>query len=266
MNYIQISGGLGNQLFQYTFAKYIELLTGQTSVLCTDFYNSDHNGTITTPRIFNLDKFCTSYVSVNGRICYDNTVFENGFEPISFANNNYYKGYWQDKKYYYSIFDSLNDELKLKPELITDAMKRISDIMLQNDSVAIHVRRTDYLSPWHINGFVSLSLDYYTKAVEIITERTGHKPVLYIFSDDHDYIQTNMSNLCGCETVIMNTRNDYEDMYLMYMTKHHIIANSTFSWWGSILSEYPEGITIAPQKWFKTIPEHDLYPDNWLII
>lgn len=266
MNYIQISGGLGNQMFQYTFGKYAEVVTGQPTILFTEFFDNDKGSTLSTPRSFSLDKFKTNYIRVNGHIQYNNTICEGKDEINPHDDNCLIKGYWQDKYYFHKVKDKVLHEFQLKDENFSDKTNDITDNMRKCESVSIHIRRTDYLSPLHINGFVILDEEYYKKAVNILIDKLGYKPILYIFSDDYDYISTRMRDFCGCKTNIVHTGFDYEDMCIMASAKHHIIANSTFSWWSAMLSTSPNRINIGPQKWFKTIPEHDIYEDDWITI
>jgi len=118
--------------------------------------------------------------------------------------------------------------------------------MEQEDSVSIHVRRGDYLSSTYSNKFKSLGMDYYDKAVEIIRENISN-PKFYIFSEDADYVAKAFEKLSDKTIVTINSGADsFRDMQLMTKCKANIIANSTFSQWGSILNDNPEHITVYP--------------------
>lgn len=266
MNYVQIMGGLGNQLFQYVFSKYIEHLTGKPSALHTGFFGVDLKGTVITPRAYSLDFFNTDYICINENIECERVIANESDLFDANTDNTFFSGYWQDKRFYYEIRDLVDKELQLKPEFISREMSDIAKEMSTVDSVSLHVRRTDYLNQQNKDIFLEPGVKYYHDAVSTLIQKLGHKPVLYIFSDDHDYISSNMNNFCGCETHIMKPRKDYEDIYLMSQAKHHIIANSTFSWWGAVLGRYPDGITIAPMEWYKDGHMPDLYPDSWICI
>ena len=101
MNFVEITGGLGNQMFQYTFSKYLEKLTGQSSALYTNFYDYVKDDPVLSLRKFDLTRFNTHFISINGTVNYKNLIYEPSFNPESgdlFID--FYKGYWQDKKYY----------------------------------------------------------------------------------------------------------------------------------------------------------------------
>lgn len=266
MNYVNIMGGLGNQLFQYTFAKYLETLTGYPVILHIGFFDIGTVNPAISSRSCSLDRFNTEYHSTKEQVKIADVVTDETFSPESVKDNILLNGYWQDKKYFTKVHDLISGELKLKHEFITDDMRRIASQMHSDDSVAIHVRRKDYLNQFNKDIFYEISLEYYAAAVKHISKVLGHNPVLYIFSDDQEYISSNMDGFCDCRTVLMAPRRDYEDLYLMSQAKHHIIANSTYSWWGAVLSEYEEGITIAPKHWFKDRKDPDLYFENWIII
>ncbi len=268
MNYVLIMGGLGNQLFQYTFAKYVEhLMTGRVT-LCTGFFDVDTKNTEITKRDYSLNHFNISLPSVKGHFNINSVVSDIGFnaETDIAPNGILFNGYWQDKKFFSRIRDLIRAELTLKPEYITNDLANIVRQMASLDSVAIHVRRKDYLNQYNKDIFYEISIEYYASAVRYISDKLGHPPVLYIFSDDYNYISNNMDNFCGLDTFLMKPRKDYEDLFLMSNAKHHITANSTFGWWGAALSEYSDGITIVPKHWFKDRRDPDLLLSGWTIL
>ena len=158
---------------------------------------------------------------------------------------------------------SLSDE--------TQAWKRKID---DTNSVAIHIRRGDYLSNTH---FHNLSMNHYLDAIQYINERVD-KPVYFVFTDDLDFVKAQFSHLQAIHFVDSNnnkqnsysTYGDMEDLFLMSRCKHNIIANSTFSWWGAWLNSNPEKIVIAPKKWYDnknaqySYEKGKLIPENWI--
>ena len=267
MNYIQIMGGLGNQLFQYTFAKYLEKNTKYPVTLYTGFFDMDLEGTEISARDNSLAKYNISIPSVNEHICVESVSTDDIFmDSHTISDNIFFNGYWQDKKYFNAVRDEITYELTLKDEFIGDDINRLTQEMASCEAVSIHVRRKDYLNKFNKDIFYEISLSYYSMAVGLIREALDTSPVLYIFSDDYDYIEANMRDFCGCKTVLMKPRSAHEDLYLMAKCKHHIIANSTFGWWGTVLSDYKEGITIVPKHWFKDRRDHDLYFSEWKTI
>lgn len=265
MNYIQIMGGLGNQLFQYVFSKYIESFTGKESVLYTDFFDIDFNASNISKRDFSLDKFKTKCTLKKGPISCSNRITDDvtDFDPDT--DNTFFSGYWQNIFFFQNVEEQIKEELTIKPEFLTDEISTLADELSHCESVCLHVRRADYLNGINRNIFCELSIEYYKSAVNLIIDNLGFKPTLYVFSDDHEYIKNHMSGFLGCKTILVDPHKDYEDLYLMSKAKHHIIANSTFSLWGALLSDNSDGITIAPKRWFKDRKDPHLYPDNWII-
>nr|VFK65587.1 MAG: Glycosyl transferase family 11 [Candidatus Kentron sp. TUN] len=134
----------------------------------------------------------------------------------------------------------------------------------------MHIRRGDYVSDKEANTLIgTCSLDYYQRAVRLLQERIESNPRFYVFSDDPDWVQANL-RLDGQMHIVRhnNTDTNFEDLRLMSACSHHIIANSTFSWWGAWLNPSPQKIVIAPARWFKSdkLDDRDLIPSSWLRI
>ncbi|NWF57768.1 MAG: alpha-1,2-fucosyltransferase [Fischerella sp.] len=190
------------------------------------------------------------------------------FDPNFFQapNNVYLDGYWQSEKYFRDIQDIIRREFTVKyPQ--DPKSQHIAELIGKTNSVSIHIRRGDYvehptIAPKH--GFCDL--DYYDRAISYISDRVS-QPHFFIFSDDPHWVKENLHLKFPIIIVDHNgsTRN-YEDLRLMSLCQHQIIANSSFSWWGAWLNSNPEKIVIAPVKWFSGIDydTSDLVPDNWL--
>ena len=268
MNSVEIMGGLGNQLFQYTFYRYLQKLGVKDVTVSKLFYSMEFpSGNGFTKREFWLDKYNTRYVSVEGEnTCrYYCTEADYSDEIPKLYDDVLYEGYWQDIRYYNEVKAELRSELELKPQYIDESMKTFVDDMAGCNSVALHIRRSDYLTQTNKEIFEQLTLDYYAQAVSVIAELTEDEPVLYIFSDDKDFISNNMSGFLGYRTVIMELREPYQDMYLMSSAKHNILANSTFSWWAATLNKSSGNITVAPSAWMKG-RNVNLYHKGWVVL
>lgn len=265
MNCVYIMGGLGNQLFQYVFSLYLERLGVKNVAIDRTWFDVEHYGG--TSRGFLLDKFSCNYISVSGFMKNKYECNEEDYNdniPIN-VDDVVYVGYWQDIRFYNSVKDEISGHLKLKDMYIDSAMRKCIEDMGKVNSVALHIRRIDYLNAANVQVFEQLTEDYYAQAVSIIEEMTGERPVLYIFSDDMEYVRSNMEGFMGCHTVIMEQREPYQDMYLMSKARHNIIANSTFSWWGATLNEYSDNITVAPSTWLKG-RKMNLYHGDWVVL
>jgi hypothetical protein len=136
----------------------------------------------------------------------------------------------------------------------------------RSNSIGLHIRRGDYINNKKTrDSFGECSLDYYKKAVAKISE-TVKDPHFYVFTNDPDFVK----NLKLGNTTTFITHNtgekSYEDMRLMSLCKHNIIANSSFSWWGAWLNENPDKIVICPSPAFDKLDltDSDFYPDNWI--
>ena len=180
----------------------------------------------------------------------------------------YLAGYWQSEAYFQDIQDIIRREfvLRNKPDRQNQEMAaKITD----TTSVSIHVRRGDYVSDAHINQVHGCcGLDYYGQCVRLIAEYVPN-PHFYVFSDDPAWTQENLS--MGYPTTLVShngTVRGYDDLRLMALCQHNIIANSSFSWWGAWLNANPDKIVLAPQRWFRdpALDASDLIPDGWIKI
>ena len=181
-------------------------------------------------------------------------------------NDVYLEGYWQSEKYFKNIEHLIRSEFTpvTEPDNPTEKM---ADQIRSCVSVNLHFRRGDYVSNSTTNAYHgTCSLEYYHRAIRIIEENVKN-PHFFIFSDDPDWVRENADT--GHPTTIVDLNGpdqDYEDMRLMSLCQHHIIGNSSFSWWGAWLSTNPQKIVIAPKKWFNRmdINTQDLIPESWL--
>jgi hypothetical protein len=137
------------------------------------------------------------------------------------------------------------------------------------NAVSLHVRRGDYVSnpdSSRVHGLCGA--DYHQAAVRRIAEVVP-QPHLFVFSDDPQWAAGNL-HLDHPATIVTgnDTRRDYEDLHLMSLCKHHIVANSSFSWWGAWLDTNPDKIVIAPERWFahEQHDTRDLLPPTWQVI
>jgi hypothetical protein len=288
---VKITGGLGNQLFQYSFGKHLAqklntkvLFDIQTNKSFKDF----------TPRKIELtffecqieivskkDKKKMKFFSygIMERIertiakkypHYFKTYFvEQATHEILNSNqlkdNCYFDGYWQSYKYLVPIESILHNELKLKYPLqlkMNDFLNEITN----SQSVSIHIRRSDYITiKQNFDRFGICSKKYYENAILYIKKYFAD-PIFYIFSDDLDWVK---ENFIGSQYIFITDNKPAEDLYLMSKCKHNIIANSTFSWWGAWLNQNPEKIVIAPKQWYKGKLNEtlkDLIPPEWIRI
>lgn len=262
----QIVGGLGNQMFLYALGKSVALKNKTNfKVDKSEFLK------------YKLHKYSLNNLSAETKIASSVEIFlwkkffkfqEKKFnfdKKVFLKKNAYFVGYYQSPKYFEWIREDIIRDFSPKKAICGknfDAAKKIE----KENSVSLHVRRGDYVSNKITKAKHGVcSLNYYTQAVEIIKKKVK-QPVFYIFSDDKNWVKKNIKTKSPQVFVDWNNAdNSFEDMRLISLCKHNIIANSTFSWWGAWLNKNPNKIVIAPQKWFanKTIDTSDLIPHSW---
>lgn len=283
---VKIFSGLGNQMFQYACARAIQEKFGGDLYL--DIYNFkfdkrkfglnnfklndkikiiDQDNSISNVQKNKILKIlCKFMPKLTFKICscFGKYLYL-GEEYIKIDKNNknnyYLFGYWQSEKYFKDIKSILQKEFELKSKIKSSHQKIINE-MKEENSVAIHFRRGDYLN---INKYSNICTDeYYKKAIKIINDKVEN-PMFYIFSDDIEYAKSNW-NFGNNVKFIDEKNNNYEDINLMKHCKHYIIANSSFSWWGQYLSQNENKIVIAPKKWYNNNHKVDIYMEDWIKI
>jgi hypothetical protein len=186
---------------------------------------------------------------------------------LNLPDNSYLSGLWQTEKYFKDCEEIIRTEFTFKQPL-NKKNSELSETIRRKNSVSIHIRRGDYIynsEEYKIHGLCSI--DYYKKAVECIANKAGEL-TLFIFSDDIEWVKNNLKFDFPIIFVDNNVDDIHEDLRLMSLCKHNIIANSTFSWWGAWLNNNKEKIVIAPKKWFNEFEADtkDIYPDSWMRI
>ena len=167
-------------------------------------------------------------------------------------------GFWQSWK---NVSD--RSIFIFQEEKLSEKTKALQHSMETCNSISLHVRRGDYLSPNHVNLFGGIcTINYYEKAIKYICEYV-RDPIFYVFSDDIPWVQENLV-IPDAVYVTHNKGGDsWQDMYLISKCKHHIIANSTFSWWGAYLCNNKEKIVVCPPKLTNRGDSPNLFPDEW---
>jgi hypothetical protein len=289
------SSGLGNQLFQYAASRYYAGRYGASVRLITD--RPEHtvsHGNYPRPfllphvsistdsaRMSSMDRLFFSRrrslkpaISVLKRLL-GVQVFREAFErrydflpelPLEAGVGTVYLvGYWQTYRIAQAIEPELRRDLKFKQPAVGKNAEILERIAACPNPVSLHVRRGDYTLA--VEGHRTLSMDYYARAIAHIRERLAD-PVFFIFSDDIPYVRSNLS--ADLPAVFVDHNDDatcHEDLRLMSACHHHIIANSTFSWWGAWLNPRAEKIVLAPKYWYLTPESYypELLPPNWTL-
>ena len=176
----------------------------------------------------------------------------------------YLYGYWQSERYFFSVSDSIRSEFTFQAPL-TGNNKQLSDEIADCQAVSLHVRRGDYVNDRKTSQLMyACSEAYYQAAIDYIAGQVD-QPVYFVFSDDIAWCQRNLRLSSPHFWVSHNSgAESYRDMQLMSLCRHHIIANSSFSWWGAWLNSRSDKIVVAPRRWFaKPINTSDLVPREW---
>jgi len=172
-------------------------------------------------------------------------------------------GYFQTEKYFKGIREDLIKIFKFKKEFTELGDEYLDSIRENKKLLSLHIRRGDYtLYPDH---HPVCDFGYYSRAIEEIRKNGGENFKTIIFSDDKDWCLSNMKDVIGENFIVSEIDNPYIELYMMSKCDYHIIANSSFSWWGSWLSD--SKLTIAPSRWFGSlIPKNteDVYCENWI--
>jgi len=267
---INVSGGLGNQMFQYVFGQYISKKYNSKVEYNIDFYDSQDQDGILDVRNYELNKFnidvpiskslflktynrktklkkltfLMSTLILNLSDFYF-IVFESRYKLLSFFSllsiNKYFVGSWQDKCFLEAFDKELPEWFSLKPQY---SKRKKENLMDNKNSVSIGVRRGDYVK---LNA--TCDIDYYIRAIRFISQKV-ESPFFLIFSDDIAWCKENLDLKDYSHKFIdSNVYIPFENMELMSECKHNIISNSTYDWWGAYLNRNKNQIIISPKGW-----------------
>jgi hypothetical protein len=277
--YIKLSGGLGNQMFQYALGR--SLAVKNKAELYLDNSELLYNDASLTYvyRKFELDIFNVGYKF--GSPAPPPPIFHsltNYFSPIQFVHeenyafhpsilalkgNVYLEGFWQSENYFKDIEPVIRHDFTFKMNPDSNNSELISQIK-STDSISIHFRRGDYITneaASKVHGVCSEQ--YYISAIQRM-KAAVETPHFYIFSDDINWVAENFSIEAPHTYVTINQEgNNFEDLRLMSLCKHNIIANSSFSWWGAWLNENKSKIVIAPKQWYLE-KYSEIVPPQWV--
>ena len=287
-----IIGGLGNQMFQYALGRTLSLDRNESLHLDISGFNRYglHQG-FELSRVFECPVEVASKTEIFDILGWqqlplirrilarssmqvfrrDGFVVEPYFQywPVinQIPQDSYLFGYWQSERYFQFHADIIRTDFIFKSPFVGGNVKLAEQISSTN-AVSLHVRRGDYVKNSKTTLIHGLcSLDYYRAAIQLMVERT-QEPYFYIFSDDITWVRDNLKiDLPHCYIDHNNGLDSYNDMHLMSLCRHHIIANSSFSWWGAWLNPNSEKIVIAPRKWFANENNvEDLIPEGWITL
>ena len=179
------------------------------------------------------------------------------------------RGYWQSERYFCSIAATIAEEFAFPPLPSGHAQELVRAIGQAANPVAVHVRRGDYVASERsrMRHGECCTPDYYRKALDMLRSR-NIQPHLFVFSDDPGWVRASF-DFCGNPGEVVDlapqAESQHNDMHLMSLCRHHVIANSSFSWWGAWLARV-DGIVCAPIRWFanSSDDETERCPPDWI--
>lgn len=295
---VALFGGLGNQLFQYATGLAVARRHESELVLDLSWFELVHHLPNTTVRKFALDPFGTQNKTISKAIpnpsaakifllriwrkvqrdlninldfwrAGPQVVNENGFrydqQIFSVAPPLLLNGYWQSPRYFESIQSELQ-QLFGTPHSMNAASEALQKRIASTDAICLHVRRGDYITNQHAASTHGLcDMDYYHRGIAIAREGLTN-PHAYLFSDDPEWVRTNLILDIPITVVDVNGPDDaHQDLWLMAACRHFVIANSSLSWWGAYLAAHPAKRVIAPRRWNidERLDTSDLIPAGW---
>lgn len=188
---------------------------------------------------------------------------------LEVSDGAYLDGYWQSDKYFAGSVERLRAEYTFLRPLAGQNLE-VADQIRQRTSVSLHIRRGDYVSDdktAEVHGTCDAA--YYQQCIEYLAEYVKD-PVFFVFSDEPDWARENLDIPYPTTVVSHNDASrDFEDLRLMSLCHHHVIANSSFSWWGAWLDPEPSKIVLMPKRWFHAgDPEAaaSIRPAGWIAL
>jgi hypothetical protein len=275
---VNLFGGLGNQLFQIAAAYKLSQIKNKKITIDNSLQNYFK---------FNREKFNLSDIfKLNFQKKKNNNFYQILIKKIilkfRFLSNlqdfyvtelNYLKilkkdfaeiemiDYWQNLDFFKSHIYEIKKLLKFKHIKVD---KNLLNIISIKNSVSLHIRRGDYTSKKNYINY-SLPIDYYEKAINKINQKKKNL-IFFIFSDDIKWVENNfLAKFKKFDLNLVSTDKSYKDFFLMTKCKHHIISNSTFSWWSAFLNKNNKKLIIYPSVWFKNkLKAPAIFDDKWI--
>jgi hypothetical protein len=299
---VRLTGGLGNQMFQYAMGRGLSHRLESRLKLDISLLKHNPQRSYSLKHLNIIEDFASAKeiyrfsgvpqtlsqkisnrifgsafrdadrkFSQNKPLAYSEPHFHFDPKALELQGDIYLRGYWQSEKYFKDIKHIIRDEFTVKNRLDAKNLAVAKQIH-SCESVSLHVRRGDYAaSAVRKRTHGVCSLEYYQAAIEKMKKHFVDLH-FFVFSDDPQWVASNM-HVTGPSTIVDHNGPEeaHEDLRLMSLCRNHILANSTFSWWAAWLKSSRSGIVIAPQKWFgeermQTRRMDDLFLSDWYIL
>lgn len=282
--FTELTGGLGNQMFQYAAGRSLSLRHGAELLFDTRGLSRDPlrsyalDAMRVAGRIASRSELPMPWGRVTRRAPWlsgilggPRLIAERAFEfdptlleikpPVALHGN------WQSERYFADHAATIRADFSLAYPLSATRADLAQKISAAKSPVSVHVRRGDYVSNPVASAYHGTCKPDWYKAVKQMFETRVAAPDYFVFSDDPDWTRRNVRDFMGATFIApADDGQDAHDLHLMSLCHHHIIANSSFSWWGAWLNPRPDKIVIAPERWFAGAGHdtRDLIPATWL--
>jgi hypothetical protein len=273
---IRFQGGLGNQMFQYALYEELKFHGLQVKADLTEYSLKTNYRQFQLGQAFGISVDVASKQEIFRMAGGEKNFFQKvvrkylkgqnvykearvpALETILEQKQGYLIGYWQAEHWFSDVWDKLQQEFQFvnADENFESKCRKVAG----EQSVSIHVRMGDYLNNESLYGGICTK-DYYTKAVRYICSKIEN-PSFYVISDEPQKAKELFADVVVEEYICNET--DFRDMQFMSNCRHNILANSSFSWWGTSLNQHKHNIVICPSKWNNWENPQDIYRKNWI--
>ena len=276
MRLIKMTGGLGNQMFIYALYLRMKHHHPKTHIDLSDMQHYHVHHGYEMNHVFRLPQteLCMpQWVKKTMEILFFRVILERHehgslrhYDGSVYWPLVYYKGFYQNLAYLEGYEEEIRRTFTFDLSKASSRSLAWADrISADPQSVSLHVRRGDYLQPEHYKSIGCVcQLPYYVRAVAKMNDCV-EQPHYYVFTDDMQWVNENLPIKDATYIDWNRSKDSWQDMMLMSRCHHHIICNSTFSWWGAWLNAGKETIVVCPDHWYAddkgNIP---LYPSNWI--
>lgn len=289
---VRLTGGLGNQLFQYAAARRLALVRGAELALDIGWFRHE------APRYPAARPYELQHLDLPARVISLPPAailrWERGLAarigrwpgrrirlPVIRQSSDWsgvdqrvldgpadvlLDGYWQNERYFQDAAETIRAELRL-PASPAPRFGELLEAIESSEAIAVHVRRGDYVTVpqvAEVHGAVELS--YYRRAVGLVAERVGLDAHVFVFSDDPGWAEEHLAFKLPTTHVGRMAWSATAELRLMASCRHHVVANSSYSWWGAWLAERPGQVVVAPKRWTRSTDSSAIVPTRWMRI
>lgn len=253
----KLQGGLGNQLFQWAISENLSIKYNTDVYYDLSYFKTNMSNSHVSKWDLEIEKLNINVNEFSGRA--ELKMISDDFRYKVIEDNSYLNGYWQSEKYFVDNESHIRNKLRIKDDLKSYIINKYP--FIESNSVSLHVRRGDYVNLQNYHPLQTV--DYYKNAYDIINDSNIN---VVILSNDISWCKDNL-NFNNMHFIEDET--NITDLYIMSMCNNNIIANSSFSWWGSWLNENYNKVVIAPSRWFgpaANLYDGDIIPEKWIKI